>query len=68
MPEICANAALYFDPDDPEDIAGKMEQLIFEDPLRKKLASAAKERCAHFSWDRTARQTIDFLKEAGQKR
>lgn len=64
MPEICDNAAVYFDPLDARDIAEKIRILLMNDSLREKLRKAALERCQFFDWDKTAIETIKVIEKA----
>lgn len=58
MPEICQQAAIYFDPYNPQDIADKIEQVLKDSELRVKLHKCASERVQFFSWDKTAEQLM----------
>ena len=49
LPEICADAALYVDPYDVQDIAQKLEQILSDNHLRESLVKAGKERAKIFS-------------------
>lgn len=62
MPEICADAALYFDPQDVSSLAGRIIELHRDPPLRSSLSKRALRRSADFSWRTTAQQTLDFLR------
>ncbi len=68
LPEVYGNAAIYFDPNDPIDIADKVSGLINNPSLRKQLALSGSERVAHFSWERMARLTMAVYKDAVRKR
>jgi glycosyltransferase involved in cell wall biosynthesis len=58
IPEVCGDAALYFDPHDPEAIAnGVREALALADELRE--AGAA--RAALFTWEESARRHEDVF-------
>jgi glycosyltransferase involved in cell wall biosynthesis len=61
--EMCGEAALYFSPLDPEDLAAKIVALTRDQALRQKLCTAARGRAAaHFRWgDHVDR----FLKAVG---
>ena len=61
MPEICQDASLYFDPNDPGDIGSKMVTMIKSKELRMELSKRAFERSWHFSWERCARETLRLL-------
>lgn len=64
MPEICENAALYFDPNDPDDIADKLVKVLKSKELRTELSRKAIERAEFFSWETTAIQTLNVLKSS----
>lgn len=63
MPEICGNAALYFDPTDPADIAGKMRQVLTDEQIRQNLIRNALENAKRFSWEETARRTLKMFRK-----
>jgi glycosyltransferase involved in cell wall biosynthesis len=66
LPEVYAEAALYFNPLDVEDMASVIASLL-EDPERcGRLASAGRERAARFSWRRMAEQTLDVYTAVGR--
>lgn len=64
MPEVVQDAALLFDPSDPDAIAEALTRLIDDAELRDSLSRRALERSRHFSWQRTATATADVLVEA----
>ena len=50
--EICAEAALYFCPDSPEDLAERIVALGHDQALRQELCLAGRRRAAtHFRWE-----------------
>ncbi|MDB4940104.1 MAG: hypothetical protein JWO40_529 [Candidatus Doudnabacteria bacterium] len=57
--EVYDNAAIYFDAEDPEDIAQKIVLLIKDDKYRELIANQAYSRAQYFSWDTAAEQTIE---------
>jgi glycosyltransferase involved in cell wall biosynthesis len=61
LPEVCGTAALYCDPADPGTIAAQLRKVLGSDAAREDLRAAGRERAAHFSWDRTARQFNDIV-------
>jgi len=65
---ISADAALHFDPRQPDSITAAVMRLIADDPLRARLAAAGPRRAAEFSWRRTAAQTLSALEEARRSR
>lgn len=58
IPEICADAAVYFDPSSPEDMAEKIHGLLIDENLRKKLITTGFSRAAQFSWKKMAETTL----------
>lgn len=54
MPEVCGEAALYFDPHDVASIAAALRAVADDDALRRHLQQAGRERAAGYRWDRTA--------------
>jgi glycosyltransferase involved in cell wall biosynthesis len=61
MPQFLGDAGIYFDPNQPDDIARAIRTLIADPALRTTLAERAFARAAQYSWERCARETFDFL-------
>jgi glycosyltransferase involved in cell wall biosynthesis len=59
--EVAGDAALFFDPLDEDAIAGALERITYDEPLRARLVQAGPERARPFTWERAARQTLDVL-------
>ena len=54
LPELCGNAALYFDPENFKDMAEKM-MLVFKDEAKaKELVKAGKIQAKLYHWDNTS--------------
>ena len=53
--ETCGEAALYFDPRDPEDGARALDAITADAALRRRLAARGRRRAAELSWERSAR-------------
>jgi len=64
MPEIAKDAALYFNPAEPDDIARKIIQLIEDEVLLRSLSKKSLARAELFSWEVTAEKTIEVIKSA----
>jgi len=58
VPEVLGGAGLLFDPEKPEEIAGRLRQVSLDAALRERLRHAGVARAAEFSWSRTARETL----------
>lgn len=61
MPEVCANAALYFNPLDPDDLLEKIKKIIMDDNLRKDLISRGIKRSNVFSWEISAQNLAEII-------
>ena len=58
LPEIAGPSALTFHPDDAEALAEHLLHLEGNPTLWKKLARASLERAAEYSWERSAKATL----------
>jgi glycosyltransferase involved in cell wall biosynthesis len=61
IPEVAGDAALLFNPEFSLSIAEAMTKLINDKGLREKLIAAGFERVKEFSWEETARKTLDII-------
>lgn len=64
MPEVAGEAALLVDPLDEGAIAEGIRRLAFDDGLWRDLVGKGAARTAAFTWERTARATLDVYREA----
>ncbi|MGC8605381.1 MAG: glycosyltransferase family 4 protein, partial [Desulfomonilaceae bacterium] len=64
IPEVAGEAALYFDPEDPKDIADKIMYFLDNRGEVAKRVIIGKNLAARYSDRRTAEQTLDVLQEA----
>lgn len=60
-------SALYVNPYSVQSIASAMEKMIADDPLREELIAAGYENVKRFSWDKTAKETMEVLRGAAQE-
>jgi len=63
MPEVYEDSALYFDPNDPSELANQIKLLKSSPPLRQKLITLGKKQVAKYSWSKTAQETINFYQK-----
>jgi glycosyltransferase involved in cell wall biosynthesis len=61
MPEVLGDTGLYFDPENPTDIAKAIQKLILSPELRGEKAKISFERAEQFSWGYCADRTFSFL-------
>jgi glycosyltransferase involved in cell wall biosynthesis len=59
--EVAGDTALFFDPLDDDAIAHALDRICTDEELRQKLSQAGPERARSFTWERTARMTLDAI-------
>jgi glycosyltransferase involved in cell wall biosynthesis len=64
LPEVVGDAALLVDPTDVAALAGALERLLDDEPLRRDLRARGLARAARFTWSRTAAETLQVYCEA----
>lgn len=64
LPEICKNAAIYFDPHDTSDMAYQIHKALIDENLRKKLITTGLERVKNFSWNDLTQKTLETYNKA----
>jgi glycosyltransferase involved in cell wall biosynthesis len=63
LPEVVGDAALLFDPMQPDDLTAQMEQLIESDDLKKDLRQKGLLRAAQYSWDLIGEQVFQIYRK-----
>ncbi|HEX8722332.1 MAG TPA: glycosyltransferase family 1 protein [Pyrinomonadaceae bacterium] len=61
--EVTGGAAHLFDPRDPAALTRTLLELLDDARARRALSEAGVRRAARFSWERTARATLDVYRE-----
>jgi hypothetical protein len=64
IPEVVGDAALLFDPRQPDSLATACFQLLTDDTLRQTLRARGRARATHFSWERAAVETLQVFQWA----
>jgi glycosyltransferase involved in cell wall biosynthesis len=64
LPEVGGNAVLYFDPTDVCAITQSITQLLEDVALGDRLRKAGPEQARAFTWERTARATLESYRRA----
>lgn len=64
LPEVAGDAALYFDPYRVEDIAGALLGLLEDRARAARLVTLGRERESRFTWEATARGTMQSYARA----
>jgi glycosyltransferase involved in cell wall biosynthesis len=65
IPEVCGDAAVYFDPTSVPDMAAAIARVVDDSGLRADLRRRGTQRFAIFTWDAAARQLLLHLEQAG---
>jgi glycosyltransferase involved in cell wall biosynthesis len=59
--DSAGDAALFFDPFDEDAIAAALDRITEDERLRRTLAESGPPQARSFTWERTARQTLEIL-------
>lgn len=63
MPEILGDAAVYFDPNKPADMAEKINSVLTSDDRRQTSVKKGLEQVKKYSWGKQARETLQIYKK-----
>jgi len=64
IPEICGeNGCILFNPQDPSDIAEKIQKTLTNKQKQEQLIKTGQQRIKNFTWQKMAEQTIYLYKE-----
>ena len=63
LPEICGDAALYFDPLNVQEITDQINQLINDSLLQNSLKQRGMERVKQYTWKKSANQFWEILQK-----
>ncbi len=61
VPEVCGEAALWFDPAQPATLQDAVSRLVGEDGLRDGMIRAGLDRARLFTWERAARTLLSLV-------
>jgi glycosyltransferase involved in cell wall biosynthesis len=62
--EVAGNAAQYFDKDNPENIAKKINELLTSSKLRASLSRRARKRLGYYSWSANIKSLHALLEQS----
>lgn len=68
IPEILADAAYYFNPEDVPNMAAALDLIGGSRSAQDELSRRGLERVKHFSWDKTAKQTLEIYSQIKNQR
>jgi glycosyltransferase involved in cell wall biosynthesis len=63
IPEVVGGGALLFDPRSVSELSARMRDLLGDCSLRASLVAKGKQRANEFSWERTARETVEVYRQ-----
>ena len=68
MPEVCGDAALFIEPNDPAGLLAAMQQLLDSPELACRLREAGARRVRHWTWARAASDLWNLILKVGRSR
>lgn len=67
LPDILMDAGEYFNPDDSCSIADALRRLISDNEHRRKLGEKAFRYSQEYTWERSAQQTFEFIRQIAEQ-
>ena len=64
IPEVCGDGVLYFDPNNQKEMTEKMQEVFFDEEIRKSLIKKGFERIQNFSWEYSAKNIIEVFEKS----
>jgi glycosyltransferase involved in cell wall biosynthesis len=68
LPEVAGDAALDFNPESVREIAAAIETILTDAALAERLSIRGRARAERFSWQETARLTLQVYEKAVAQR
>jgi glycosyltransferase involved in cell wall biosynthesis len=63
LPEVLGDGAVYFDPDNINELEQRMIEVLQDEKLREKLIVSGLENAKKYTWDKTAEKTLEVYRE-----
>ncbi len=67
IPEVLGDAGLLLDPDDTRGWSDALARVVNDEHLRRQLAERGRARASQFTWERTARMTLDVYRRVAHR-
>jgi len=67
LPEVVDGAAILFDPYAIDEIVRALADLLLDHELKARMERLGLQRAAHFSWQKTAQQTLEVFQEVTER-
>jgi glycosyltransferase involved in cell wall biosynthesis len=68
LPEVVGDAGILIDPNDVDAWAVALHRVLTDDELHAELSTKGSKRAALFSWERTARETLNVYRKVVQQK
>ncbi|HLN18815.1 MAG TPA: glycosyltransferase family 1 protein [Patescibacteria group bacterium] len=62
LPEVGGDAAIYFDDKNSHDLSEKIQKILTDENLQKSQIAKGLEQIKKFSWEKCAKETLEYLK------
>ncbi len=66
LPEVAEGASVLIDPDDTEELANALEQVLQDGELRQALTTKGRARAREYTWERAAHALLDVYRGVAQ--
>jgi glycosyltransferase involved in cell wall biosynthesis len=67
LPEVVDGAAIVFDPYSTDQMVRALADLLLDAELRTRMERLGLQRAAHFSWQKTAQQTLEVFYDVAER-
>ena len=61
LPEVCGDAAVYFDPANAMELASKITGILTDKALKQDMVSKGKNRIKRFTWEQSVRKHLELF-------
>lgn len=66
LPEAGGDAALYFKPEDVDDIKNTIEKVLTDKSLKEKMIEKGRDHYKKFTWEKAAKEVLGAIEEVGE--
>jgi glycosyltransferase involved in cell wall biosynthesis len=67
LPEVYGDAAMFFDPNNMDELVGRLDELIKDPSLREELSEKGYLQSRKYSWEKMATETVDVYRNILKK-
>ena len=62
IPEVCQDAAIYFDPYSMDSMVNALQRACYDTSMREDVRQKGKIVTARYSWEKCARETLEVYR------